>query len=457
MKKYWAKHALTEDGWKESVLLTVANSGNIVDLSAGSPPEGTRCSVLLPAPPNLHSHCFQRVMAGLTESRSQAVHDDFWTWRRTMYKLLEHLTPDDVETIAAQAQMEMLEAGFASVAEFHYLHHGAGGQRHDNPAEMSLRIVSAAANTGIGLTLLPVMYKHSGMECAPLEGAQLRFGCDTEEFAELMATAQKATNQAAPDFRTGCAAHSMRALPLAEIAAMHSTHAGMPLHIHAAEQVAEVESVVETTSRRPVEWLLENACTDSNWCLIHCTHMTSPETKGLARSGAVAGLCPITEANLGDGIFNGKEYVRAGGHYGVGTDSNVRISLTGELRTLEYSQRLRHQSRSVLAINRASPARDMLEGVCQGGAMACGRNCGGLAVGKLADLIELDDESMELSGLDGDRLLDSWVFASTGNQVKNVWSAGRHVVRYGRHIRRDAIAGNYLKVQDRLRKSVQDD
>ena len=455
MKRIWARHALTEEGWRDSVLLSVNAAGRIESVAAGEPAKGHQCSVLIPAPANLHSHAFQRVMAGLTESRSSAATDDFWTWRRAMYGLLEHLTPDDVEAISAFAQMEMLEAGFAAVAEFHYLHHAKGGRAYANPSEMSQRVAAAAERTGIGLTLLPVLYEHGDIGKRPLEGAQLRFGSNLDNFVRMLESIRPAVAELGPDSRVGAALHSMRTVSLETIARARELFPDLPLHIHAAEQTAEVEAISGATKLRPVEWLLEKCGLDENWCLVHCTHMSPSETSGLAGSGAVAGLCPITESNLGDGIFNGGEYLQFGGTFGVGTDSNVRISLTGELRTLEYSQRLKHRSRAALALRHESPGRELLESACRGGAQACRRNGGRIAKGALADLIELDGDGIELAGLSGDRILDAWIFAAGGNPVRNVWSAGRHLVRDGKHIERQAIAGKYLPVQTRLRGLIQ--
>ena len=455
MNRIWAQHALTEEGWRDSVLLEIDGLGRIESVESGKAADGHQCSVLIPAPANLHSHAFQRAMAGVTESRSSAAADDFWTWRRAMYGLLDHLTPDDVEAISAFAQMEMLEAGFAAVAEFHYLHNAKGGGAYADPCEMSQRVVAASERTGIGLTLLPVLYEHGNIDRSPLEGAQLRFGSNVDDFVRLVESMRPAVAGLGPDSRVGAALHSMRTVPLESIANARGLFPDIPLHIHAAEQTAEVEAIADATSLRPVEWLLENCGLDEDWCLVHCTHMTPSETRGLAESGAVAGLCPITESNLGDGTFNGRELLGHGGTFGVGTDSNVRISLTGELRTLEYSQRLKHRARAALAVQRESPGRELLESVCRGGALACHRNGGRIGTGALADLIELDGDGIELAGLKGDRILDAWIFAAGGSPVRNVWSAGRHTVRNGRHFAREEIAGKYLPVQTRLRDLIQ--
>src|SRR5690606_11701310 len=288
--------------------------------------------------PNLHSHTFQRGMAGLAETRGPSG-DSFWTWRQVMYGFLGALTPEDVEAVAAYAFLEMLEGGFTAVAEFHYLHHGPDGAPYANLAEHCERIAAAAETTGIGLTLLPVFYAQGGFGAQPANEGQRRLLNDPERFAQLLEGARKAV-ASLPDARVGIAPHSLRAVTPESLAAVLPLAEGGPVHIHIAEQVKEVEDCLAWSGRRPVEWLLDNAPVDGRWCLIHATHLTDAEVGGIARSGAVAGLCPITEANLGDGIFAGVEFAGQGGLYGVGSDSNIEITAPGELRQLEYSQRL---------------------------------------------------------------------------------------------------------------------
>ncbi len=452
MTRLWAKKALTETGWQEAVLVTIDVDGRISSVVSGAAVEGRTCSILLPAPANLHSHGFQRVMAGLTERRLTAGGDSFWTWRRTMYGLLEQLMPEDVEAITALAQVEMLEAGFASVAEFHYLHHQPDGGHYERLGEMSSRIMAAAGQSGIGLTLLPVLYEQGDCDGRPVEGAQRRFACNLGEFELLITAAQSDVRNLPADCQTGIALHSMRTVSLASIGSAGESWPQGPLHIHAAEQEAEIDSVRNAIGSRPVQWLLENCRPDHRWCLVHSTHLDQSEISDLARSGAVAGLCPVTEANLGDGIFAGGAFLQAGGMAGIGTDSNVSISLVGELRTLEYSQRLGNRIRAALAIERMSVGRELYDLACQGGARACGRDCGRIGAGAWADLVELEGDSIELAGLDGDSILDSWIFASVSSPVRNVWSAGRHMVRDGRHIHRQDIAGRYLRTQARVRE-----
>ena len=450
----WAAQALTADGWQHDVRVEIGADGRIAAVERGSPVQGRRVGVLLPAPVNLHSHAFQRAMAGLTEQRGPDPRDSFWTWRRLMYRFLERIGPAELESIAAFAQMQMLEAGFSAVAEFHYVHHQPGGAPYGRLSELSNRIVAAASETGIGLTLLPVLYRHGGCGGKPLEAAQLRFGNSPERFARLREEADAAVRALDADARTGVAIHSLRAVDPESLAFAAALAPRAPVHIHAAEQTAEVEEVAACLGARPVEWLLANAGLDERWCVVHATHMTPGETAGLAGSGAVAGLCPVTEASLGDGTFDGASYQEQGGRFGVGTDSNIRISLAEELRMLEYSQRLRDRARAVLARPDGSTGCTLFEAAARGGAQAAMRDAGTLAPGRLADLVALDAEAADLVGRQGDALLDSFVFAGGDRLVTDLWSAGRHVVTEGRHIRHDAITRRYIRAIHRLNETL---
>ena len=393
-----AARALLPEGWADNVRITVAD-GRIGDVVPGAAPAGERVDILLPAPANLHSHAFQRALAGLGERRGPG-DDSFWTWRRLMYRFLERLTPDQVEAIAAQVQVEMLEAGYASVGEFHYLPHRLGGGRYDEPAEMSVRVAAAAAETGIGLTHLPVLYMQGGSDGRALAGGQLRFGCGLDRFADLLDGARAALSGLS-DAVLGLAPHSLRAVGVEALTAATTMLPGAPFHLHIAEQVAEVNEILATHGATPVKWLLEVMDVGPDWCLIHATHMNPAETRGLARSGAVAGLCPITEANLGDGIFNGARFAAAGGRWGVGSDSNVRISLSEELRVLEYSQRLEGRRRCVLAAPEGSTGRSLYDAALAGGAQALGRASGALAPGLWADMVALDGTALAFAGKTG--------------------------------------------------------
>jgi formimidoylglutamate deiminase len=430
-----AKAALLPDGWAEGVAVRVGPDGRIAAVETGR--AGGR-GVLIPALSNLHSHSFQRAMAGLTEHRADG-HDNFWSWRSLMYRFLDRMTPGQVEAVARLAFMEMLEAGYAAVAEFHYLHHQPGGAPYDDPAELSARICAAAADTGIGLTLLPVLYAQGGADGRALAGGQRRFRNDLDGFLRLFDGARAHAARLPADTVLGVAPHSLRAASPAQIAGTLDAVPAGPVHIHAAEQAGEVAEIKAALGARPVAWLLDNAAIDERWCLIHCTQMTPGETLRLAASGAVAGLCPVTEANLGDGIFDGPRFIGAGGRLGVGSDSCVRITVSGELSALEYSQRLRDRARNVMGTAEGSVGAGLYRRALAGGAQALGRASGAIAPGLWADLVRLDDMALPLAGRAGDRLLDAWVFGADDRVVSDVWSAGRATVQGGRHVARERI------------------
>jgi formimidoylglutamate deiminase len=441
--KLFAKRAYLDTGWATDVRLIV-DAGEIAEIKTSTQPMPGDVTVdtLLPALSNLHSHSFQRAMAGMTEFRAKG-RESFWTWRELMYRFLDHLTPEQVGAIASMAFMEMQNAGYAAVGEFHYIHHAPGGQRYDNQAELSMQVMHAADETGIGLTHLPVLYTYGDVGQKPLAGGQLRFGNSVDQFDELVAQCKTAAKRLNSDTYVGIAPHSLRATSPEDLARIVAQTPEGPVHIHIAEQTHEVERVQEVLGARPVEWLMDNAAVDRRWCLIHATHMTEAETNSVAQSGAVAGLCPITEANLGDGIFNGSQFLRAGGTFGIGTDSNVNIALCEELRMLEYSQRLRHRERNVMVIDEGSTGETLYAGAAKGGAQALNRNSGEIAVGKLADLVAIDSNAPTLCALSADQILDGYLFAANDNVVTNVWSAGRHNVQNGRHVAHDRIVANY--------------
>ena len=446
----WARSALLDTGWASNVRIEVNAGGTIDSIIAGQKPEGYQVGMLLPAPANAHSHAFQRAMAGLTERRGPDPSDSFWTWRQLMFRFLDKLTPADVEGIAAFVQMEMLEAGYAANVEFHYLHHQPGGAPYNNIAEMSERIAAAAALTGIGLTLLPVHYEFGGCDGRPLGPGQVRFGNTFERFSRLHEHAENALKMLPDDCLLGVAPHSLRAVALQDIKAVSQLAGSGPIHMHLSEQAAEVDEVLAHYGARPIEVFLEHCEASAKWCLIHCIQMLTSETTALAGTGATAGICPITEASLGDGIFNATGWISAGGTLAIGSDSNIRISLTEELRALEYSQRLRDHSRAALATNAQSTGRRLIELTARGGAAAAARNSGALAVGRLADLLAIDDNHTDLIGRSGDTLLDSYIFTADDHLVTDVWSAGRHMVRDGAHIARQQIADRYRAIMSAL-------
>jgi formimidoylglutamate deiminase len=436
--------ALAPDGWRTDLVATI-EGGTITALEPATDRDGIAervGGVVLPGMPNLHSHAFQRAMAGLTESRGIEA-DSFWSWRETMYRFVERLQPDDLEAIAAFAYMEMLEAGFTSVAEFHYLHHQPDGRPYDNPAEMSERIVAAADAAGIGLTLLPVLYRQGGFSSKPPTAGQRRFLNGRDSYAHLMETR-------VPGGNIGIAPHSLRAVTLEDLRWAAATWRDQPAHIHISEQTREVEECVTAHGQRPIDLLLDTVDVGERWCLVHGTHADSTERARLARSRAVVGLCPITEANLGDGLFDVPDFLSRGGRLGIGSDSLVRISVADELRTLEYGQRLARRQRNVLGEPARSTGRRLFELALSGGAQATGRPIGTLAAGKRADFVALDSNHPSFAAVHDDAVIDAFVFAADNAAITTVYSGGVPVVREGRHIARDTIAARYRKTVSRL-------
>jgi formiminoglutamate deiminase len=441
----WFAEALLPQGWTADVRLTL-EEGRIAEVATGvsHAADDERHAIGLPGLPNLHSHAFQRGMAGLAEKRGPSS-DSFWTWRETMYRFVDRLGPAELEAIAALAYAEMLESGFTRVGEFHYLHHDPAGQRYADRGEMATAIAAAAAQTGIALTLLPVFYAHSGFGGAAPGHGQRRFLHDPEGFAELVAASARSIAPL-PDAVIGIAPHSLRAVTEDELTSLLPLAAGGPIHIHVAEQMREVEDCLSWSGARPVEWLLEHMPVDERWCLVHATHMTDDETRRVATSGAVAGLCPITEANLGDGIFPAHAFVAAGGRFGVGSDSNVLVDATEELRLLEYGQRLAMRGRNLLAGGEGhSTGGDLYRAALAGGAQALGTSAG-IERGCPADIISLDADHPALVGRTGDALLDALVFAGGRTLIDRVWRGGRLCVSQGRHLERGAIVERYRAV-----------
>jgi formiminoglutamate deiminase len=431
--------ALLPEGWRRDVMIGIEH-GMIVSVEPSGPqeiPVERVSGVVLPGLPNLHSHAFQRAMAGLTERRGPQA-DSFWTWRAAMYRFVERLTPDDLEAIAAYAYMEMLEAGFTTVAEFHYLHHQPDGQPYDNIAEMSERIVAAADAVGIGLTLLPVLYRQSGFGGKPPSEGQRRFLNDRESYGRLMETK-------VPGGTIGIAPHSLRAVTLDDIAWVARTFRGKPAHIHISEQTGEIKDCLAAHGRRPIELLMETVEVDQDWCLVHATHADAREIERMAQTRTVVGLCPITEANLGDGLFDVPNFLAQGGRFGVGSDSLVRISAADELRTLEYGQRLIHHKRNVLGDADRSTGRRLFDLSLAGGAQAVGQSVGAIAPGCRADFVVLDGD-----GLPGDAVLDHWLFVADNRAIGTIYANGAPVVRDGRHKDREDIARRYRTVLSRL-------
>jgi formimidoylglutamate deiminase len=445
--------ALLPGGWAPNVRVEVADGKFMSVEREAAPVDGDECMPFaLPGVCNVHSHGFQRGMAGLTEFRGPEA-DNFWSWRTLMYRFVARMTPDDIDAITALAYVEMLEGGFTRVGEFHYVHHDPAGKPYANPAETAVHVAAAVARTGIGLTLLPVFYANGGFGGVPPAEGQKRFVNTLEGFARLLDASRKIV-RSLEGATLGVAPHSLRAVTPEELAQVVKLAGECPVHIHAAEQTGEVEQCLAWSGARPVQWLLEHAPVDSRWCLVHATHMNDDEVSRLAATGAVAGLCPITEANLGDGIFPATRYLPAGGAFGIGTDSNVSIAVADELRQLEYSQRLRDRARNVIgAGDERSTGRVLFEAAVNGGAQALGVTAG-IAQGASADFITLSGESAELAGRSGDAVLDSLVFAGARNSIDGVWRAGRKVVSQGRHHSREAVVTRY---RDTLRRLLAQD
>ena len=454
----FAERALLPEGWASDVLIEIGPRGDIAAVAAAAAPRAAHRAQgpVIPGMPNLHSHAFQRAMAGLTEQAGReaaAVGDSFWTWRSLMYDFVGRLTSAQVEAIAGQLYVEMLKSGYTAVAEFHYLHHDPAGEPYADLAEMSERIVAAAQRTGIGLTLLPVLYGASGFGGTPATSGQRRFLNDPGRFLSLI-EALRSRHGKDPQIRIGIAPHSLRAVTpdmlRQAVDGLRAMDPTAPIHIHIAEQTKEVEDCLAWSGQRPVEWLLSNQPVDLHWCLVHATHMTEAETRGLTVSAAVAGLCPTTEANLGDGIFEAVRFLEAGGRIAVGSDSNLRVSAIEELRMLEYGQRLRDRKRNRLAACGTSTGRRLFDAARHGGARALGRACGAIAPGQVADIVVLDAAHPALLGRSGDQVLDAWIFAGGDGVIGDVFVAGRRVVAGGRHSDRAAIGARFAACLARL-------
>ncbi len=432
----------TPAGWRAGARLSL-DAGRIAALDQGAGGSGW----VVPGIPNLHSHAFQRAMAGLAERQTDPA-DSFWTWRETMYRFAARFDPDTLHAVACQLYAEMLEAGYTTVCEFHYLHHAPDGRAYADPAAMSRALIAAARDTGIRLTLLPVLYMTGGFDGRALGERQRRFGHDVDAWLRLFDTLHA---QEDVTLRVGCAFHSLRAVPPDALrAVLAALPADAPLHIHIAEQVAEVEDCIAVRGARPVEWLLANAPVDAHWTLVHATHLTDAEAHGIARSGATVAICPTTEANLGDGLFPLRAYLDAGGAFGVGSDSQSSVSPVEELRWLEYGQRLATRRRNVAVGVSQSVGETLLHGALASGARATGHAIGTLRPGACADWLVLDTDAPQFAGLQPADAVDRWLFSGNRNLVRDVFVAGEQVVRDGRHRDRDAIAARYAGAMRRL-------
>ena len=451
MTALFARHALLPQGWQRDVLLEWDSQGDLTQVAPGARPplNVARAEYVLPGMVNLHSHAFQRALGGLTETGSDGP-DSFWTWRDLMYRFAARITPEQIEAIAAQLFTECLRHGYTSVCEFHYLQRAVDGAGYARPAETAERVAAAAQLAGMGVTLLPVLYSHAGFGAQPLTPGQARFRTDVDDVLDIVeALAPLRGGQ----LEVGAAPHSLRAAGIDAIRALAAgLPAARPLHIHIAEQEAEVAQCIAHTGQRPVAYLLDQLALEERWCLVHATHMDAAEVAALAASGAVAGLCPTTEANLGDGLFPLAPYIAAGGRFGIGSDSHVSQSPVEELRWLEYGQRLQHRQRNVAHVPAQRSVGDFLwQAALIGGAQATGRRVGALAAGRRADLLVLDAQHPNLDGLDHAEVLGRVVFCGNDNLVRDVLCGGRWVVQGGRHRAQEAIAARYCQALRDLR------
>ncbi|MGE8317237.1 MAG: formimidoylglutamate deiminase [Comamonas sp.] len=455
-QRLFAADALLPGGWARNVELRWDASGQLTQVqpdAAPSPGTPRATGPVLPGMPNVHSHAFQRGFAGLSEFRGQA-QDSFWSWRTLMYRFAARLGPEQLEAIATWLYIEMLEAGYTSVCEFHYLHHQPDGTPYATDAELSLALLRAAANAGIGITLLPVLYQHSGFGALPPAEGQKRFIRSTDNMLALLRAL--AAPCAAQGAVLGLAPHSLRAVAhqaLQEaVQGLHAMQPRAPVHIHIAEQMAEVDACLQWSGQRPVAWLLDHMPVDARWCLVHATHMDEAEYARAAASQAVAGLCPLTEANLGDGLFDLPRWEQASGRWALGSDSHIGTNAAEELMVLEYGQRLRLMQRNVAASARQPHvASHLLLQAVAGGAQASGRAVAGLAVGQRADMVMLDAGHVALAGLDAAAQLDSHVFASSrSSAVEGVWVGGRRVVEQGHHAGHRCAQDTFVKTRAAL-------
>ena len=458
MKVYRFDHVLGPEGWVSPGYVSVDDAGAVSSIADTAPAGDIEniCGIALPGMANLHSHAFQRAMAGLSEYRTAAAEDSFWTWRDLMYRFVARLDPDDLEAITAQLYVEMLKSGYTAVGEFQYLHHDRDGTPFANPAEMTLRTLAAARDTGIGATFLPVLYQFGGFGEQPPGDAQRRFINDSDSFLRIYeAVAAEAVPNA--DLHTGAAPHSLRAAGEDAIRdVIGGIAADAPIHVHIAEQEKEISDCLAWSGCRPVQLLFDRLPVDDRWCLVHATHMTDDERRMAAKSGAVAGLCPTTEANLGDGLFDLPGWLDVDGHLGIGSDSHISVSPVEELRWLEYGQRLRDRRRNIAGDARVSTGRRLFDLAVSGGAQALGRTGAGgetgLQPGARADIVVLDADAPLFAGQSTDTFLESWIFSGNQPVVTDVFVGGARVVAEGRHPREEAIAARYRNVLAELMK-----
>lgn len=456
--KLYAETILIGSLWQQNKTLSIDENGIIRSINNGFEQGAEKIrGAVIPGMVNCHSHAFQRAFAGFSEYRGNSS-DSFWSWRDIMYQFVAKMTPGDAHIVAKYLYLEMLQAGYTTVAEFHYLHHQVGGAFYDDPAEMSHQVINAALECGLAITHLPVLYTHAGFNQLAPSNAQRRFIHQTDEYCLLLEKLHADYHQH-PIVGLGIAPHSLRAVSdnqLAEVVPfIRKLVKNAPIHIHIAEQLKEVEDCIAFYGKRPVEWLLENQPMDKNWCLIHATHLTAFEIKALAQSGAVAGICPTTEANLGDGIYPTAEFLQMGGKLAIGSDSHIAVNVADELRTLEYGQRLTKHQRAVLVSDEcASVGQYLYQHAALNGASTVNQNVGEIGVGKRADLVVLDTLHPTLYAKQGASILDAAIFACDKLPVKDVMVAGKWQIINGAHVKSDTIIQDYLKVMDKLSHSI---
>lgn len=467
--RYRADHLMVPGGWHSPGYIEIDDKGVITTTAAIQPPEWTSAEIhtlrgyVLPGMPNLHSHAHQRGLAGRAEglqgrSGRNLRAATFWDWRERMYRFANALTPDDLQAVAAQAFLELLRGGFTTVGEFHYLHHDRDGTPYADPAELSLRVIAAAEQTGIALTLLPALYTQGGIGAPPLPEQRRFIHANLDAYLRLIESLC-GIEASVVGLRIGAAAHSLRAVPPEEladlVANLDSVAPNAPIHIHAAEQTAEVDACLARLRSRPVRWLLDHLPIDERWTLIHATHINANERRDLAHSGATVGLCPTTEANLGDGLFPLRAYDRDGGGWGIGTDANLEASVAAELRLLEYGQRLRHRRRDIALVpgdpTTAQPGRRLIERALRGGARALSQPIGAITPGHRADLIVLDPAHPSMLAQAPETALDGWIFAGEARTVRDVMVAGTWTIHDGHHRDEERITRRYREVMHRHR------
>lgn len=451
--RYRFTSAWLPEGWRRNVVISVDPGGDIVDISADDTVTTARMinGAALAGMPNIHSHAFQRAMAGLAEQRGGS-DDSFWSWRETMYEYASQMTPECLNAIAAQLYADMVKAGYTSVCEFHYLHSHGGNRSHEERLAMCQALIDAATTAGIGLTLMPTLYQTSDFGAAPPSERQKQFTMETRQYLDLLGTLRQSPQRSA-QVEIGMALHSLRAVPPESLRmVLDAQRDARTIHIHIAEQEREVQASLQHLGQRPIEWLLEHARVGKRWCLVHATHVTPAEVQGIAASGAVVGLCPTTEANLGDGIFPMETFLEAGGEFAIGSDSHISLSPIEELRWLEYQARLLRRQRNVLTRDGLSGGALLWRKACDAGAAVTGRSVGTLAVGKRADLLVLDLASPLFAGRSDTAIVDTFVFAGTSESVRDVMVGGRWLVQERRHFAETAIAAGYRRALQKLGK-----